>query len=831
MRTAYRDHASRASQCWYLPSLAFLLALLSFARAQRVEKVILLPDETAGISYPDVLCHNETEDHIYVSGWVSSGVVVLDADALRRIGRYETGYGVTDLAWSRGFDRVYSADFYDSTVTVYDAGAGQVIATIPGLDRPYRLLLDEPRDKLYVICDYKLVAVNLAANTVLAEIPIPANPIAMLADTARNRLLVTGSHDSLYFVDPDADSVIKALPVPVQGYLDLLALSETSRKLYITGSYSSSLVTICLDGDSVAATHTLGGQHWSILWHPGRDLLYVGSAEPGLRVFDCRTDSLIKTFDEVGSVMDIAQDTAQGRDRLCICASPPLGIPGYVYIVDCETQTLQHMRRVGRRMARVLPVPGRDQLWVADREGSAVAVLDGASLVELAWLDVGTKVAAVAWDSIDNRLYAANARSTNVSVIDGNDLTVIDTIGVSPAPSDLLWVPELNKLYVATQVEHRIHVIDCDANRVVATLPGRGAYNHLAYSPASNKVYCSVYSIAERLDSSVVIVIDGSSNQILTEVVTGPSATRLFWYPDSNWMYCARYRSISVIDCETDSIITTIPDLEGPSEMVLNPTNNSIYVAHGSPPAPPFELLVINAPAHRIRKRLPLNGWPYPVAWNSEKNEVYVGVVEEGEVCVVDCRTDSIAATIATPGAGYLVDIVWNHVDDKLYCPDIIANAVYIIDVPTRQVSGTLPIRSWPLELAWDPVANRTYVPTWEGSNVTVLRGGPPAIAGPAETAKARPVGQTIVRDMLWLPLDMTHFGSGNRALPQAGAGSPAHRVPRPALLDITGRQVMSLQPGENDIRHIAPGVYFVRRPETEDRKPRSAARKVVIQR
>ncbi|UCG43219.1 MAG: hypothetical protein JSU73_00980, partial [candidate division WOR-3 bacterium] len=730
MLTANSVNSSITIRGWYPLGLVYLLALVSFAHAQRVEKAILLPDENAGISYPDVLCHIETEDHVYVSGWVSSGVVVLDADALRRTGRYETGYGVTDLAWSRGYSRVYSADFYDSTVTVYDARAGQVIATIPGLARPYRLLLDEPRDKLFVICDYKLVAVDLTANSVQAEIPIPADPIAMLADTARNRLLVTGSHDSLYFVDPDADTVIRALPVPVQGYLDLVALSETSHKLYITGSYSSSLVTVCLDSDSVAAVAPLGGQHWSILWHPGRDLLYIGSSAPGLRVFDCRTDSLIKTFDEVGSVMDIAQDTAQGRDRLCICASPPLGIPGYVYIVDCETQTLQHMRRVGRRMARVLPVPGRDQLWVADREGSAVAVLDGATLEPLAWLDVGTKVAAVAWNSIHNRLYTANARSSNVTVIDGNDLTVVDTISVSPAPSDLLWVPELNKLYVATQVEHRIHVIDCDANRVVATLPGRGAYNHLAYSPTSNKVYCSVYSIAERLDSSVVIVIDGSSNQILTEIMTGPSASRLFWYPDSNWMYCARYRSISVIDCETDSIITTIPDLEGPSEMVMNPTNNSIYVAHGSPPAPPFELLVIDAPTRSIRRRLTLDGWPYPVAWNSERNEVYVGVVEEGQVCVVNCETDSMVATIATPGAGYLVDIVWNYVDDKLYCPDIIANTVYIIDVATRQVTGMLPIRSWPLELAWDPVANRIYVPTWEGSNVTVLKGGPPGIAG-----------------------------------------------------------------------------------------------------
>jgi hypothetical protein len=50
-------------------------------------------------------------------------------------------------------------------------------------------------------------------------------------------------------------------------------------------------------------------------------------------------------------------------------------------------------------------------------------------------------------------------------------------------------------------------------------------------------------------------------------------------------------------------------------------------------------------------------------------------------------------------------------------------------------------------------------------------------------------------------------------------------------LLDIAGRRVMSLKPGENDIRHVVPGVYFVRRPETEDGRLRSAVRKVVVQR
>jgi hypothetical protein len=47
-------------------------------------------------------------------------------------------------------------------------------------------------------------------------------------------------------------------------------------------------------------------------------------------------------------------------------------------------------------------------------------------------------------------------------------------------------------------------------------------------------------------------------------------------------------------------------------------------------------------------------------------------------------------------------------------------------------------------------------------------------------------------------------------------------------LLDITGRKVMDLQAGLNDIRRIAPGVYFLR---SADSGKRSAVTKVVIPR
>jgi hypothetical protein len=51
---------------------------------------------------------------------------------------------------------------------------------------------------------------------------------------------------------------------------------------------------------------------------------------------------------------------------------------------------------------------------------------------------------------------------------------------------------------------------------------------------------------------------------------------------------------------------------------------------------------------------------------------------------------------------------------------------------------------------------------------------------------------------------------------------------PKPVLLDATGRKVMALRPGPNDVRHLPAGVYFLRMANGEGRM---ANTKVVIQR
>jgi hypothetical protein len=62
-------------------------------------------------------------------------------------------------------------------------------------------------------------------------------------------------------------------------------------------------------------------------------------------------------------------------------------------------------------------------------------------------------------------------------------------------------------------------------------------------------------------------------------------------------------------------------------------------------------------------------------------------------------------------------------------------------------------------------------------------------------------------------------------------AEAPSRKPQATSLLDIGGRKVLDLKPGANDVRALAPGVYFVREAQAQAQAQAQTIRKVVITR
>lgn len=116
----------------------------------------------------------------------------------------------------------------------------------------------------------------------------------------------------------------------------------------------------------------------------------------------------------------------------------------------------------------------------------------------------------------------------------------------------------------------------------------------------------------------------------------------------------------------------------------------------------------------------------------------------------------------------------------------------------------------------YDPVRDRIWLSYRTGYD------------GPTFVTWTDPAGGVAEREpaTVWRP-GQALFVRGVLLLPEAAGLKPKAAT----LLDVSGRKMLDLQPGANDVSGLAPGVYFVREePQASSREP-AVVRKVVVTR
>jgi hypothetical protein len=146
------------------------------------------------------------------------------------------------------------------------------------------------------------------------------------------------------------------------------------------------------------------------------------------------------------------------------------------------------------------------------------------------------------------------------------------------------------------------------------------------------------------------------------------------------------------------------------------------------------------------------------------------------------------------PVGGRPTAVCYNPANGQVYCTSQGGPIVAVIDGATNQRLGEIGMNAFPNDMAWNPVENRVYVVNSESSCVSVLRDSAAAVEERSTPYATHSVpAATVVRGVL-------RVGDGRR-----------QTVGRAGLLDISGRKVLDLKAGDNDVSRLAPGVYFVR--------------------
>jgi YVTN family beta-propeller protein len=187
----------------------------------------------------------------------------------------------------------------------------------------------------------------------------------------------------------------------------------------------------------------------------------------------------------------------------------------------------------------------------------------------------------------------------------------------------------------------------------------------MCYVPSENKLYCACSQ------ADTVVVLDGTTHQVLARVGFGDSAGSFCYDSVDNKMYVANRgsASVSVLDCSDDRVVTTIDNVH----------NEFAWLASG----------MCFTPAHKT---------------------VYITSPGDTSVVAIDCSADTALARI--PVGTESVALCHNLTNDRVYCRACWAGggAVYGIDAATNQKVSVVQ-RGCGSVIACDPVRNVLFVP------------------------------------------------------------------------------------------------------------------------
>jgi len=426
------------------------------------------------------------------------------------------------------------------------------------------------------------------------------------------------------------------------------------------------------------------------------------------------------------------------------------------------------------------------------------------------WIDAILNVPAfpdrLCYNSVNDKVYCLCYEAESVAVIDCASNVVVRSLALDDSPEDLCYNPTRNKVYCAADTI--LWVFDGASDAVITSFRFRpGAHWALCYNSQNDRVY---YSYGELSGPDSVCVVDGESNAIIARIQAGGWYHMLGYHKPSNKVYCTENsNTVTVIDGAGDSVVASVPVGGMPDQICSNPQDNKVYCANDSDNG---TVTVIDGASNAVLATDPIGSMILDLCYDSVDDRVFC--LAESGFSVIDGASNHVVGTVPVDSAPFACCYCSRPDRVLSLCPN--SSRVTVIDAKRLSVDTSLDVGLRPAYGCYNPKDDKAYTANSYGSTVSVLNASTDIgieECRPAVAAVSR-ASATIMEGVLFLP-------------EASGWWSQAA-----SLLDATGRRVMELHSGANDVRALAPGVYFVRKQGSRSQGfEDSSVNKVVITR
>jgi YVTN family beta-propeller protein len=101
-----------------------------------------------------------------------------------------------------------------------------------------------------------------------------------------------------------------------------------------------------------------------------------------------------------------------------------------------------------------------------------------------------------------------------------------------------------------------------------------------------------------------------------------------------------------------------------------------------------------------------------------------------------------------------VIPIVWDSINNKIYCGNGDSCVVLVIDGTTDAVVTTIVVGQWPWGLVWNSLQNRIYTANTMSSNISVIKDVVGIKENNSTAIASNKIGATILSGSLQLPKD-----------------------------------------------------------------------------
>ncbi len=782
---------------------------------QYLETTIFVPDSFGSLYEPRLVTCNPANGQVYVSGY-RGNIMVLDGATGEKVGAVPVDTCLAVLCDSAE-NTLYAVACKSEKVFAIDGSTNQVVAEMAVGHGPSRLCINRDEDKLYCANqgtyyehDSTVTVIDLSTNTVITNVKVGEGPIDVCWSQSVNKVYCSVSGDTtIRVLEGAGDSVIGT--IDLERSATRLFCVPGGERVYAMERFGIDVVDV--HGDTVMdRIEALSAFEYCLAPDAGK--LYVGGYD-GVDVIDITADSLLRQLDSLSDVFAFCYLPV----RNCVYAAQSC-LYGGIAVIDVNSDSI-----VDTVPARV--VDGsmccdrtQDRVYATGVEAGKVSVIDCSADTLLPPVSTRTSLQAMGYVGRTDRLYCSEAESKRVFVHDGSDYRRRAVLELPRAALGFCHDPGRRRVLVHLWGGDSIAAIDETGDSLVGWIESGFPVYDLHIDTANRLLY----AVGSDPDYEVAI-IDADRDSVIAqfEVCGGiydgtpvPQQNKLFGLDD--------YEDyVVVVSGELRRLTTRIPLGDDAWDICANSVGTRVYAAVGDDSV----VAVIDAVHNRLLRRVHADGEPRYVCHDPSTDRVFCSCRSPGEVVALDAEADSIIARI--PVGSYPGGMLYCPGVRQAYCMDRTDRSVTAIDADECEALAVVGLSSVPRGLACSADESRVYVLTYQGMSVVRTATGiaEQDVATGNRTGHRRP---SVVRGVLYIQ-------------PTASGSEP-----RACLLDVSGRKVMDLQPGENDIHHLAPGVYFVVTPSPFPSPPegermkergvrsavsagRSPVRKVIIQR